>query len=180
MSIFEEYKDKTDQEIIAMMEKIGNSGTDNLAGVHILQSILDLRAGKVSKWHKSYFLDKIFPLIVAGVISFAVGYSLKVVEVRKLKVAVQTLETRESRIQSEIKDAITSGDPSKITAMFDRLNRQSSISQEDKRQLRILEYKADDLGKKRDSALAKNDSNSLTIITDELVKTLDKIRRLKE
>lgn len=48
MSIFEEYKDKPDQEIIEMMEKIGNSGTDNLAGVHILQSILDLRTGKLT------------------------------------------------------------------------------------------------------------------------------------
>lgn len=124
MSIFDEYKDKSDQEIIDMMEKIGNSGTDNLAGVHILQSILDSRAGKVSKWHKSYFLDKIFPLIVAGVISFVVGYSLKVVEVRRLKAVVQTLETRESAIQSEIKKAVASGNPSDLLDMWNKLNRQ--------------------------------------------------------
>ena len=48
MGIFEEYKDKSDQEIIAMMEKIGNSGTDNLIGIHILRSILDSRAGKLT------------------------------------------------------------------------------------------------------------------------------------
>ena len=124
MGIFEEYKDKSDQEIIEMMEKIGNSGTDNLAGVHILQSILNSRAGKVSKWYKSYFLDKIFPLIVAGVISFVVGYSLKVVEVRKLKAVVQTLETRESTIQSEIKKAVASGNPSDLLDMWNKLNRQ--------------------------------------------------------
>ncbi len=47
MSIFEEHKDKPDKEIIEMMEKIGNSGTDNLAGVHILRSILELRAGRL-------------------------------------------------------------------------------------------------------------------------------------
>ena len=48
ISIYEEYKDKPDQEIIEKMDKIGNSGTDNLAGVHILQSILNLRAGKLT------------------------------------------------------------------------------------------------------------------------------------
>ena len=107
-----------------MMEKIGNSGTDNLAGVHILQSILDLRAGKVNKWQKSYFWDKIFPLIVAGIISFAVGYSLKVVEVRKLKATVKTLETRESTMQSEIKKAVASGNPSDLLDMWNKLNHQ--------------------------------------------------------
>ena len=128
MSIFEEYKDKSDQEIIAMMEKIGNSGTDNFAGVQILQSILDLRAGKVSKWHKSYFWDKIFPIILTviftGVVSFTVGYSLKLLEVRNLKKEVQTLKTKESIMQSEIKKAIDSGNPSEIVSVFDKLNRQ--------------------------------------------------------
>lgn len=47
-SIFEEYKDKPDQEIIKRMEEIGNPSTGNLAGVHILQSILDMRTGKLT------------------------------------------------------------------------------------------------------------------------------------
>ena len=56
MSIFEEYRDKPDEEIIKMMEKIGNSGTNNLAGVHILQAILDLRTGKLTARQNSIMI----------------------------------------------------------------------------------------------------------------------------
>ncbi len=80
------------------------------------------------KWQKSYFWDKIFPIILTviltGIVSFTAGYCLKLVEVRSLKKEVETLKTRESAIQSEIKEAIASGDPSKIISVFDKLNRQ--------------------------------------------------------
>ena len=68
MSMFEEYKDKPDQEIIAMMEKIGNSGTGNLAGVHILQSILDLRAGKLTAKQNSVMIRLTWAIYILTVI----------------------------------------------------------------------------------------------------------------
>jgi len=83
---------------------------------------------KVSKWQKSYFWDKIFPIILTviltGVVSFTAGYYLKLVEIRGLKKEVQTLKARESTIQSEIKKAIDSGNPSDILDVFNKLNRQ--------------------------------------------------------
>ena len=181
-SIIEKY---TKEEIKCALSLVSSSDSNKPWYKEMENRVKELDdSAKENKWHKSYFWDKIFPIvltvILTAVASFTVAHSLKVVEVRNLKATVQTLETRESTIQSEIKKAVASGDPSKITAMLDNLNRQSSMSAEDKRQLRILEDKVDDLGKKRDLALIKNDSDSLTIITDELVKTLAKIKRLKE
>ncbi len=135
---------------------------------------------KERKWHKNYFWDKIFPILIAGVISFLVGYSLKIVEVRNLKAEVQNLEYRELTIRSEIQKAITSGNPSLLIAMFDRINRRSSVAEDDKRQFRILADKLDDLEKKLAVALAKNDDTSASVIMAELKKTRQKIERLKE
>jgi hypothetical protein len=132
------------------------------------------------KWHKNYFWDKIFPIVLAGIISFIVGYSLKIVEVRNLKVEVKTLENRELAIRSEIQKAVASGDPSLLTAMFDRINRLSSVAEDDKRQFRMLADKLDDLEKKLAIALAKNDDTSASIISAELRKIRQKIERLKE
>ena len=170
----------TKEEIKCALSLISSSDSNKLWYKEMENRVKDLDdSAKENKWQKSYFWDKIFPIILTGVVAFTVGYSLKVVEVRNLKAMVQTLETRELAMQSEIKKAITSGDPSEITAMLDRVNRSASISKEDKRQLRLLEEKADDLERKRDSALAKNDSDLLTIITHELVEIREKIRRLK-
>lgn len=139
---------------------------------------------KENKWHKNYFWDKIFPIILTailtGVVAFTVGYSLKVVEVRNLKVAVQNLETRESTIQSEIKKAVASGNPSELIAMFDRVNRLSLMSKEDKRQLRALEEKEDSLLEEMRLAAAKNDTVSVSVLERELNKVREKIRRYKE
>jgi hypothetical protein len=76
-----------------------------------------------AKWHKSYFWDKLFPLIFAGVISFLAGYCLKFFEVRDLKKEIQSLKITESTIQSEIKEAINTRDTSKITSILEKLNR---------------------------------------------------------
>lgn len=78
---------------------------------------------KEHKWYKDYFWDKIFPIMLAGIISFLVGYSLKIVEVRNLKAEVQTLENRELTMRTEIQKAIDSGDSSVLTAMFARIRR---------------------------------------------------------
>lgn len=76
------------------------------------------------KWYKSYFWDKIFPIILTGIVSFIAGFCTNLLEVRSLKEEVQSIRNRESTIQAEIKDAIASKDPSRITVLLDRLNRQ--------------------------------------------------------
>lgn len=92
----------------------------------------------------------------------------------------EALESKESTLQSEIKEAIASGDPSKLTAMFDKVNRLSSMSREDKRQLRALEEKEDSLLGGMRLAAAKNDTVSISVLERELNKVREKIRRLKE
>jgi len=83
---------------------------------------------KMSKWQKSYFWDKIFPIILTvvltGIASFAVAYSLKALEVQNLKKEVQTLKARESTIKSEIGKAQASGNPSDLLDVLNKLNRQ--------------------------------------------------------
>ena len=139
---------------------------------------------KKNKWRESYFWDKIFPILVTvlltAVASFTVAYFLKVVEIRKLRAEVQTLENRELMIQSGIKKAITSGDSSALLDMFDKINRFSSASESDKRQFRMLVDKLDDLEEKFALALAKNDDTSASIIMHELKKTRKKIQRLAD
>ncbi len=137
---------------------------------------------KENKVFKSYFWDKIFPIlltvILTGIISFAVGFSLKVVEVKKLKAEVQTFETRESTIQSEIKKVVTSGNTSDLLDIFNKVNLRSPILAVDK--LRTLETEENNLLEKLRLASAKSDGLSVSVISRELEKVREKIRRLKE
>ena len=57
MGIFNEYKNKSNQEILEQMERIGNSGSNNLVGIHILQSILDLRAEELTTKQNSIMIS---------------------------------------------------------------------------------------------------------------------------
>ncbi len=43
MGIYENFKDKSDKEIIQFMEKIVNSGSGYSSGVEVLKAILDAR-----------------------------------------------------------------------------------------------------------------------------------------
>jgi len=135
---------------------------------------------KETKWHKNYFWDKMFPIVFTGIVSFLVGYFLKVVEVQNLKTEVQTFKTREATIESAIKKAHASGNPSDLLNIWSKLNNLSSVAENDKRQFRMLVDKLDDLEKKLAVALAKNDDVSASVIRVELKETREKITRLKE
>jgi hypothetical protein len=115
--------------LIRVREKLELPGGYTIHEGPIVRAWVKDKETEKSKWHNSYFWDKIFPILLTGLltgtVSFIVGYCLRITEVRTLKEDVQFFKDRQSEIRFEMKEAIDSRDPSKITALFDKINRQN-------------------------------------------------------
>ena len=124
------------------------------------------------------FIAIVAPLIVAAIIWGVKQWMAHTQESSKNN----TKHTTTNDTHFSVEEAIESGDTSKITALFDRLNnakKSTSLSQADKHQLIQLTNKSDELLEELRSALAKRDTVAISVISRDLEKIREKINRIK-